>query len=75
MQLLYLDSTRCDRFPVSRQRPAITEWKSVYMKYREKIELEAGGFGLLPNQEDICTSGLESKVLYKIKFCIKHFHK
>ncbi|PWA86086.1 hypothetical protein CTI12_AA142780 [Artemisia annua] len=46
MTLLYLDSTRCDAFPVQHQRPAISGWKTILMKYREKIEIESGGLSV-----------------------------
>ncbi|PWA51681.1 hypothetical protein CTI12_AA461980 [Artemisia annua] len=61
MTLLYLDSTRCDAFPVPRQRPTIREWKTILMKFREKIEIESGGFGLLPKEDDVCINSLQSK--------------
>ncbi|PWA73621.1 hypothetical protein CTI12_AA263590 [Artemisia annua] len=61
MTLLYLDSTRCDAFPVQRQRPAIRGWKTILMKYREKIEIESGGFGLLPKEDDVYINSLQSK--------------
>lgn len=38
------------------------------MKYREKLEIEAGGFGLLPKQDDFC--GLESKVFFSLIYFI-----
>ncbi|PWA75669.1 ulp1 protease family, C-terminal catalytic domain-containing protein [Artemisia annua] len=59
--LLYLDSTRCDAFPIQRQRPAIRGWKTILMKYREKIEIESGGFGLLPKEVDVYINSLQSK--------------
>lgn len=64
--MLYLDSTRCDAFPVQRQRPAISGWKTILMKYREKIEIESGGFGLLPKEDDVYINSLQSKVIFYI---------
>ncbi|PWA44336.1 hypothetical protein CTI12_AA526920 [Artemisia annua] len=61
MTLLYLDSARCDAFPIQRQRPAIRGWKTILMKYREKIEIESGGFGLLPKEDDVYINSLQSK--------------
>ncbi|PWA42978.1 ulp1 protease family, C-terminal catalytic domain-containing protein [Artemisia annua] len=61
IELLYLDSTRCDAFPIQRQRPAIRGWKTILMKYREKIEIESGGFGLLPKEDDVYINSLQSK--------------
>ena len=74
MYLLYLDSTRCDVFPVPRLRPAIREWKTISMKHRENIEIKSGGFGLLPKQDDVCIDSLESKVLFSIIFFIIFSH-
>ncbi|GJV23004.1 ulp1 protease family, C-terminal catalytic domain-containing protein [Tanacetum coccineum] len=52
--LLYLHSTKCDEFDVIRKTPTIRNWKSVQMKYREKLEIEKyGGFVVLPKHEAI----------------------
>nr|GEU49721.1 ulp1 protease family, C-terminal catalytic domain-containing protein [Tanacetum cinerariifolium] len=54
MILLYLHSTRCDDIDVIRKTPAIKNWKSVRMQYREKLEIEKyGGFGMLPKHEPL----------------------
>ncbi|GJY89737.1 hypothetical protein Tco_0504933, partial [Tanacetum coccineum] len=37
--LLYLDSTKFDRFPVVRTRPSIKNWSSYLMKQRQELEL------------------------------------
>nr|GEX43127.1 hypothetical protein [Tanacetum cinerariifolium] len=52
MILLYLHYTKFDDFDVTSQIPAIKHWKSVQMKYREKLEIEKyGRFGMLLKQE------------------------
>ncbi|GJW38107.1 hypothetical protein Tco_0063952 [Tanacetum coccineum] len=38
--LLYLDSTKFDRFPVVRTRPAIRNWSTYLMKQRQESELK-----------------------------------
>ncbi|GJU32518.1 hypothetical protein Tco_1176107 [Tanacetum coccineum] len=38
--LLYLDSTKCDRFPVACTRPTIRNWSSYLMKQRQEVFLE-----------------------------------
>nr|GFA69430.1 ulp1 protease family, C-terminal catalytic domain-containing protein [Tanacetum cinerariifolium] len=43
MILLYLHSTRCDDIDVICKTPAIKNWKSVHMQYREKLEIEKCG--------------------------------
>ncbi|GKE28250.1 hypothetical protein Tco_1443634, partial [Tanacetum coccineum] len=45
--LLYLDSTKFDRFPVVRTRPAIRNWSTYLMKQRQESELKDRVLGLL----------------------------
>ncbi|GKE97303.1 hypothetical protein Tco_0020654, partial [Tanacetum coccineum] len=45
--LLYLDSTKFDKFPVVRTRPAIKKWSSYLMKQRHELELKDRVVGLL----------------------------
>ncbi|GJS36735.1 hypothetical protein Tco_0535117 [Tanacetum coccineum] len=45
--LLYLDSTKFDRFPVVRTRPSIKNWSSYLMKQRQELELKDHVLGLL----------------------------
>ncbi|GJS18029.1 hypothetical protein Tco_0412501 [Tanacetum coccineum] len=45
--LLYLDSTKFDKFPVVRTRPAIRNWSSYLMKQRQELELKDRVVGLL----------------------------
>nr|GEY09632.1 hypothetical protein [Tanacetum cinerariifolium] len=45
--LLYLDSTKFDRFPVVRTRPAIRNWSTYLMKQRQELELKYLVLGLL----------------------------
>nr|GEX52563.1 hypothetical protein [Tanacetum cinerariifolium] len=67
---LYLHSTRCDDFDVTRKKQAIKNWKSVHMQYREKLEIEKyGGFGVLPKHEPL---NLQSEKLNKL---VKKFEK
>nr|GFA45731.1 hypothetical protein [Tanacetum cinerariifolium] len=54
MILLYLHFTRCDDIDVIRKTPAIKNWKSIHMQYREKLEIEKyGRFGVLPKHEPL----------------------
>nr|GEZ73916.1 hypothetical protein [Tanacetum cinerariifolium] len=46
-KLLYLDSTKFDKFPVIRTRPAIRNWSSYLMKQRQELELKDHVVGLL----------------------------
>ncbi|PWA36652.1 hypothetical protein CTI12_AA597780 [Artemisia annua] len=62
--LLYLDSTRCDAFPVIRQRPAIKCWNLVLMRCREKLEVNGGGFGKLPKREIESETELQEEVFH-----------
>ncbi|GJT56812.1 hypothetical protein Tco_0991866 [Tanacetum coccineum] len=45
--LLYLDSTKYDRFPVVRTRPTIRNWSTYLMKQRQESELKDRMLGLL----------------------------
>ncbi|GKC30434.1 hypothetical protein Tco_1037728 [Tanacetum coccineum] len=45
--LLYLDSTKFDRFPVVRTRPAIRNWSTYLMKQRQESDLKDRMLGLL----------------------------
>nr|GFA01186.1 ulp1 protease family, C-terminal catalytic domain-containing protein [Tanacetum cinerariifolium] len=52
MILLYRHDTKFDDFDVTRQIPAIKHWKSIQLKYREKIEIDKyERFGMLPKKE------------------------
>lgn len=54
MQLMYLNSTKCDPVPHKRVKPAIFEWTTEKMKQREKFEIKNGGFGNLElNTDDV----------------------
>nr|GEW29105.1 peptidase C48, SUMO/sentrin/Ubl1 [Tanacetum cinerariifolium] len=43
--LLYLDSTKFDRFPIIRSRPAIKNWSTKNMSTRQYLEIEDEAFG------------------------------
>ncbi|GJY32475.1 ulp1 protease family, C-terminal catalytic domain-containing protein [Tanacetum coccineum] len=45
--LLYLDSTKFDKFPVIRQRPAIRNWTTTAMNRRQELEIEEQVVGKL----------------------------
>ncbi|GKB08466.1 ulp1 protease family, C-terminal catalytic domain-containing protein [Tanacetum coccineum] len=45
--LLYLDSTKFDRFPVVRTRPAIRDWTSTLMRQRQDLETKHRVIGCL----------------------------
>ncbi|GJR89288.1 ulp1 protease family, C-terminal catalytic domain-containing protein [Tanacetum coccineum] len=45
--LLYLDSTKFDRFPVVRTRPAIRDWTSTLMRQRQDLETKHHVIGCL----------------------------
>ena len=45
MQLLYVDSTYCSIFPISRVRPSINGWTLERLRAREKAEKRSGGYG------------------------------
>ncbi|GJY05641.1 peptidase C48, SUMO/sentrin/Ubl1 [Tanacetum coccineum] len=45
--LLYLDSTKFDRFPIIRSRPAIKNWSTKNMSTRQDLEIEDEAFGKL----------------------------
>ncbi|KAJ9553673.1 hypothetical protein OSB04_017718 [Centaurea solstitialis] len=46
LTLLYLDTTKCKKVTVVRQRPAVKCWSMELMRQREFAEIDAGGFGL-----------------------------
>ncbi|GKA94579.1 hypothetical protein Tco_0816617, partial [Tanacetum coccineum] len=50
--LLYLDSTKFDKFLVVRTRPAIRNWSSYLMKQRQELELKDHVLGLLDLHDD-----------------------
>ncbi|GJW32199.1 hypothetical protein Tco_0052231 [Tanacetum coccineum] len=50
--LLYLDSTKFDRFPVVRTRPAIRNWSTYLMRQRQELELKERVVGLLDLNSD-----------------------
>ncbi|GJZ53407.1 hypothetical protein Tco_0608292, partial [Tanacetum coccineum] len=45
--LLYLDSTKFDRVPIIRSRPAIKNWSTKNMRTRQDLEIEGEAFGKL----------------------------
>ncbi|GKC81061.1 ulp1 protease family, C-terminal catalytic domain-containing protein [Tanacetum coccineum] len=45
--LLYLDSTKFDRVPIIRSRPAIKNWSTKNMRTRQDLEIEDEAFGKL----------------------------
>ena len=45
-QLFYLDSTKYEKVPVLRTRPAIKQWSSFLMKKRQELELKEECFGM-----------------------------
>nr|GFB88576.1 ELM2 domain-containing protein [Tanacetum cinerariifolium] len=47
IELLYLDSTKFDRFPIVRTCPAIKNWSTYLMKQRQESELKHRVLGLL----------------------------
>lgn len=47
IQVLYLDSTKYDRFPIIRSRPAIKNWSSKNMSTRQDLEIQDEVFGKL----------------------------
>ncbi|GJX80220.1 hypothetical protein Tco_0328369 [Tanacetum coccineum] len=51
-KLLYLDSTKFDKFLVVRTRPAIRNWSSYLMKQRQELELKDHVLGLLDLHDD-----------------------
>ncbi|GJT78222.1 hypothetical protein Tco_1044947 [Tanacetum coccineum] len=52
IELLYLDSTKFDKFLVVRTRPAIRNWSSYLMKQRQELELKDHVLGLLDLHDD-----------------------
>nr|GEW28814.1 hypothetical protein [Tanacetum cinerariifolium] len=50
--LLYLDSTKFDKFSVVRTRPAIRNWSSYLMEQRQELELKDHVVGLLDLHDD-----------------------
>nr|GEY40142.1 hypothetical protein [Tanacetum cinerariifolium] len=46
-ELLYLDSTQFDHFPIIRSRPAIKNWTTKNMNTRQYLEIEDEAFGKL----------------------------
>ncbi|GJT31377.1 hypothetical protein Tco_0911652, partial [Tanacetum coccineum] len=56
--LLYLDSTKFDRFLVVRTRPAIRNWSTYLMRQRQELELKEHVVGLL----DLNSDWTETKV-------------
>nr|GEW93657.1 hypothetical protein [Tanacetum cinerariifolium] len=59
--LLYLDSTKFDRFPVVRTRLAIKNWSTYLMKQRQELELKHHVLGIL----DLHVEWTEAKDLFK----------
>nr|GEV16418.1 hypothetical protein [Tanacetum cinerariifolium] len=56
--LMYLDSTKFDKFPVIRQRPAIRNWTTTAMSRRQELEIEEQVIGKL----DLYGEWTESKL-------------
>nr|GEX19875.1 peptidase C48, SUMO/sentrin/Ubl1 [Tanacetum cinerariifolium] len=63
--LLYLDSTKFDRFPIIRSRPAIKNWSTKNMSTRQYLEIEDEAFGKL----DIYEEWSENETVEAEGFC------
>ncbi|GKD36768.1 hypothetical protein Tco_1256975, partial [Tanacetum coccineum] len=57
--LLYLDSTKFDRFPVVRTRPAIRDWTSTLMRKRQDLETKEHVIGCLDLHNEWTESELQ----------------
>ncbi|GKA23665.1 reverse transcriptase domain-containing protein, partial [Tanacetum coccineum] len=57
--LLYLDSTKFDRFPVVHTRPAIKDWTSTLMRQRQDLETKEHVIGCLDLHDEWTESELQ----------------
>nr|GEY03043.1 hypothetical protein [Tanacetum cinerariifolium]GEY03044.1 hypothetical protein [Tanacetum cinerariifolium] len=65
VEILYLDSTKFDRFPIIRSRPAIKNWSTKNMSTRQYLEIEDEAFGKL----DIYREWSENETVEADGFC------
>ncbi|GKD90799.1 hypothetical protein Tco_1366306 [Tanacetum coccineum] len=69
--LLYLDSTKFDKFPVIRQRPAIRNWTTTAMNRRQELKIEEQVIGFYDVGENVSRTRTSSlPPTDKKSFCI-----